>query len=485
MNTLQYHLERLVLWIRGLFRRPNIYAADELTYRKRVLKLIDYFRGEQLSYLNEVLNTQFTNPAALKLQMSFSNVVRAVTTALCSTFKHGVIVTAKNPADQQIIDEMLDQTNFDSFVKTLEQMTFLTRTCFVKPIWINSESRMMLNILTPEYIEVIPRMDNPYEIDSIMYPKTISRYNEYMMPEGEFHYWSQTEYKVITDKQLTVPNQGNPENTNPYGIIPVCTFRMSYPIDGDFFTWPGEELINAQDALNVKLTQLNALIKYQSFGVPVFINAPSDLYGNVNLNVDVSKPLALRSNKDEPSDFKFVSPDAKISELQNAISQEYIRLFAFYGLDASEFVTSGDAQSAEAVRLANAKIDEYRTNTKQVFIPQLGKLIEIMTTIWNIHNPDRQISDAGVTIKVQASRVTFENTQDMITAINWQIANNYMSYVDALVLLQDDLTENDAQELLRKNAEINALYAPNKVAEPMQEPVEEIETETEAENTET
>jgi hypothetical protein len=448
----------MLLWIQGLFKRPSVYNNSELALRKRVNTLLDMYNGIQLVYLEEHLNKAFANPSALKLEPAVSNIVRAITDRLCLTFKDGVLVTAVNKNEQDSFDTMLDMVNFDSFLMTLEKYIFLCKTVFVKVGWNTENNRMTLNIIPPQYVEYNAKDSDPYSLESIIYPDVISAVNDSIMPTGTFHFWSENEYKLVNEKYVTVPNNGNPNNANPYSpVIPIMVFRESYPVYSDLIVWPGEELINAQLSINAKLTQLNALIKFQSFGVPVLRNPSKDMYGNVKIEVDVSKPIIIRDTKDEPGDFKFESPNANIAAVLDVIKQEAIRIFSLYGVDASDFVASGDAKSYQALRAENAKIDEYRSNTKRIYIPQIVELINRMVAVWNTHM-DNKLTVDGVTLRLQNSRVNYPTNQEMMTEIDWRIKNNYMTPIEAMLILEDDMSAEEAEDKLNNNIEVNAMY---------------------------
>jgi hypothetical protein len=75
-------------------------------------------------------------------------------------------------------------------------------------------------------------------------------------------YWSPTGHK-----QIDV--DGNEyETENPYGVIPAVPFFNADPAHW-YFLPINEPLIYANHTLNMRLTDLNHIAKYQSFGVPV------------------------------------------------------------------------------------------------------------------------------------------------------------------------------------------------------------------------
>lgn len=75
-------------------------------------------------------------------------------------------------------------------------------------------------------------------------------------------YWSPTSHKQVDEdgKELIVEN--------PYGVIPAVPFFNQDPAHY-YFLPINEPLIYANHALNMRITDLNHIAKYQSFGVPV------------------------------------------------------------------------------------------------------------------------------------------------------------------------------------------------------------------------
>ncbi len=75
-------------------------------------------------------------------------------------------------------------------------------------------------------------------------------------------YWSPTSH-VATDE-----NHNEYETENPYGIVPAVPFFNSDPAHY-YFLPINEPLIYANHAVNMRITDLNHIAKFQSFGVPV------------------------------------------------------------------------------------------------------------------------------------------------------------------------------------------------------------------------
>lgn len=75
-------------------------------------------------------------------------------------------------------------------------------------------------------------------------------------------YWSPTSHYVEDDKKHYY------ETKNPYGVVPAIPFFNQDPAHY-YFLPINEPLIYANHALNMRMTDLNHIAKFQSFGVPV------------------------------------------------------------------------------------------------------------------------------------------------------------------------------------------------------------------------
>lgn len=444
-------IAKLVSYLRSIFSPANIYTNTDTTYRERVQKIVDYYNGEQLHHLSRVLDTQFSKPQSLKMQLSISNIVRFIADTLCLSFKNGIKITTVNPQDQEIINKIIADTSLNSFLRTLEQIVFLCKTAFVKVGW--SNGTISLDIITPQYVNVSVDDDNPLKVTEVVYPKEITNKNIYA-PEGTFHYWSDTEYKVVNQNgdELAIPE--NDSNVNPYGIIPIMPFYDKVITDGYVIQWPGDELINAQESLNIKLTSLNQLIKYQSFSQPVLVNPTKDLNGHVGIEVDPSKPIVVFDDKDSKGDFKFVSPDAKIESVQNAIDKEYLRIFSFYGINPSQFVSSAERMSGTAFKESQSHINEYREMVRVLYAPQLQKLLKIIETVYNSHSISK-LSGEGYNINIYNASVNYNSVDDVIKEREFKLKYNLANISEFIIEDTDDTDEEGAIKQIERNRILN------------------------------
>jgi hypothetical protein len=413
------------------------------------------YSGQQLVHLEKAMDEQFTqsNSRNLKQQLQFLNITKKITDTLCMTFKNGITVSAVNDNDQEIIDEIIDSTNLDAVMHEVDKKVFLTKQAFVKVNYCEDEDggEIKLDIITPQYVEVTTPDNDPYEFDSILYPKVITD-PSVTTPKGIFAFFDGTTFKLVDETGTVIPNEENPDNVNPYAPeIPLVIFRETLPSEGQFWLTMPEDLVMAQNSLNVKLTMLNQLLKLQSFGIPVLINPPPNSAGKIEISIDPSKPIIINDTKDQPGDFKFVSPDSKISELQDAIDKDIARIAQFYGLNPDDLMASGVRTNADSKNASNAGINEIREQRKLIFTPSLNELWDMIIHVWNVHNPLRQLSEDGVVIQINDPKRSYASIDDQIKENDWDLQNNLTTLAEILVEREDDLTYEEALTRIEEN----------------------------------
>jgi hypothetical protein len=461
-------LLNVLTYLRNLIVNPinaSLFTYN-ITQRQTMQTLLDMYAGNQLIYLNAELNKQFINPASLKFQPQVLNIVKKITDDICMTFKNGINIKAVNDADQKIVEKIVDSTNIDSVLQELDRKVYLNKQTFIKINYIqetgDTEGKIKLDIITPQYVDVETSKTDPYTFTAILYPKLITT-PSIQMPKGLFCYWSVTEFVVVDESKTPQENPENPDNINPYTpIIPIVTFRESIPTDGLFFKMVPEDLVNAQNSINVKLTMRNQLIKMQSFSIPVITNPALDSSGNTVTIIDASLPLIVHQlDRNIPAGLEFKSPDPKIKDIEDSIDKDLQRIATMYGLDPDDLVASGQKSTADSQNTSNAHLNEIREQRKLIFIPSINELWNKIVIVWNLHNPNDKLSEDGVIITINDPRRSYATTDDYTKLKEFDLKYNMSTPVDWLVEQKDDLTFKEAQEMIIKNAELNAYLSSN------------------------
>lgn len=442
--------------------------------RIEMQKRIDYYYGtKQLEYLDKLLKDQFKYPDRLKLQKEVFNVTEMIVDELAVLYNEEpfrkIIEGRKNAAgedmDAEIYAEIVECSKLDSIMKTAQRLCKLCKTVLVRPVWRNES--IQYDIITPNIFDVVQNPIDKTQALAILYSSvydfnnllnTQSSQDPFQNSQSMFFYWSDEAHFIFTAAMDPKSNKfiieimgddNNPDNVNPYGVMPFVVMRDGIPID-QFFVEGGGDLINCNEITNVKLTEKNNLTKMQSFGQPVRKGATST---DTALTLDPSMTIDLPADTDveKGSDFKFVSPDPKIAEMEDDVDKRIRRMASKYNLNPERFTISAQKSGADAMQIraldqskqVKANKPDWRLYEKELF-----KLTKI---IWNYHNPDNQLSE-DCELFVDFANVEIPMTQTEVDAHNVLMYSNGLK-TKSQWLMEDNpniRTEDEAKEMLEK-----------------------------------
>jgi len=231
---------------------------------------------------------------------------------------------------------------------------------------------------------------------------------------------------------------------NPYKVIPAVPFFNSDPAHY-YFLPVNEPLLYANHAVNMRLTDLNHIAKFQSFGVPVmtgvergtsvrrgkpvddfnYFKSGSPLRGGANspggygtsglarnflaenhsdgnadanaLGVSIGPDTAIAMG--EKGDFKFASPNADIQGLAKTIQhmQDWVRIS--HGLQAKGNLDVPGKESGFSKMVSKIGVLEENIRRQKLFKEREQQLFEVIKIMWNTHYKevgDDKFSDNAV-----------------------------------------------------------------------------------------
>lgn len=450
--------------------------ASNQARKDEACKRIDYYKGDQLGHLENILARQFAHPERLKLQMQFSNITRRIINEVSVVYKRPAqrrLMLGGSPIEgpkAEAYQKMLEDARIDAVLKKVNRYANLLNTILVQAVWRNE--RVELDILTPDMVNVVQDAKDPTRASAVIieqtYPDTVTLEGP-GNPYGArrlFIAWTAEQHQVYDEQGRARPDMANEDGVNPYGLIPMAVFRDAYP-DGFFWNEGAADLINAQESINVKLTELNSLIKMQSFSIPVIIGQ-----GPVGgITIDPSNyleiPLADAIDKGQP-DFKFVSPDPKIKDLLEAISEDVRRIADDWGLSMDSFKLSGSPSSGLSLKLQNVRLIERREDDVALYRDYEKDLFRVMRAVHNAHAAPADAIPEDAELSVNFAELEFPEdpaAEDArwITRINQGVA----SRAQWIMAIDSDIkTEEEAEERILENQEFNARTRGASVSDP-------------------
>jgi len=353
-------------------------------FKGEMEKRIDYYNDRQIPYLMELLRERYLDWKSLGLEPEFINVIKTIVDGSALIYRSGASRTLTSgagevdPQEKKLWDWIMGNARYEATMKTVNRLAKLCRTVVIKPSF--RRGCIRLDVLTPDQIDIIQEQGDPTEPRAIIYSRPGSDSIESM--PIIYHYWDNEKYRRFTADGKIIRMANNPENINPYGVLPFVRFTETLPVSS-YFVDSGEDLTVVQDAINLKLVQLNHLLKMQSFSVPVLIGYE----GQDKITVAPGKPISIplgRLGEGSP-DFKFVSPNPAIRECLEVIQQSITRLANAYHISSANYSISGSQKSGFALVMENLALFEDRQNAVPFYEDGEEEMFELIKRIWNIH----------------------------------------------------------------------------------------------------
>lgn len=439
--------------------------AGNTERKNECVKRLDYYKGDQLDHLDNVLREQFKHPEKLKLQKQFSNITRRIINEVSVVYKRAPqrrLMVKGKPVEGEPTErfqKLYENACADVVLKKVNRYTNLLQTVGVQVCWRND--RVELDILTPDILNVVQNPQDPTAASAVIIEQAFA--DTVMLdspgnPYGAtklFIAWTPEQHQVFDQSGVQREDLANADGRNPYGIMPFVWFRAERP-DGFFWNEGGADLIVAQEAVNVKLTYLNQLIKMQSFSIAVFTGNPPE-----GVTVDptnyVVLPLPDAADKGQP-DFKFVTPDPKIKEVLEALAEDVRRIADDWGLSMSNFTLSGSPSSGLSLKLQNVRLIERREDDLPLYNDYEKQLFNVMRRVHNTHCAPKDKLPEDAEISVNFAELEFPEDPAAEDA-RWvtRINQNVVSRADWLRSIDPDIkSEEEAEKRLEEIAEFNS-----------------------------
>ena len=257
-------------------------SRSETDRRQRVAELMQIYSSDWSDLLDNELRRLFLpqNYEKLSLRADTSmNILKWATDTLGAIYSRPVSREIEGDAGPWERFRDLDLA-FDGACRLL----YICREIFVRPI-IMDDGSVIIDVMTPDRAIVIPSRDNPWGIEALLYS----------VDDGKrFILWTSESHVQLTNEFERIPQPNNPEEINPYGVIPWLLFHAKYPIQGQVFNdLESESLKQATFATGIAKTDHAHLRHLQSFKQMVFTGMTDD--SAVRAMVDPATAITIKN----------------------------------------------------------------------------------------------------------------------------------------------------------------------------------------------
>lgn len=519
------------------------YLYDSVVYRRWVVDIaMAMYQGMQDEFVWMDLRKQFRHPD--KQQIIPYNLTQEIIDETSILYREEPVYMVRDKKtgrvlkkDQDLWKRIRKDSRYHNMCQELDAMTKLLGTVLVKVNFVDPETGDLVNATKPGLVNFelvyggsydVKYASSPYYISSVemgmmetpsawgfsspsaagalpinpnlsvaMRSKSGMKYSKvnsvYDLDQASINkvYWGIDGHKVQDEK-------GNYyEGENPYGCIPAVPFFNRDP-GNKFFLPVNEPLLYANHAVNMRLSDLNHVAKFQSFGQAVVkgierpinnrlgrpiddMNArggsrgtgfgfgnnvgptgldrnnfyPFDFYGDGNAQANMNGfslgPDTIVS-VGETGDFRFEHPGADIGGLTSTIYTMMDMVRINHGLQPKH--NSKLPPSGAALMAAKLGVVEQNKRRQILFREREQQLFEVVKKLWNAHHDGSGAEMFSEDAELEIHYVDPEfavDPQTRATTIKMELDILNVGNVDALQKMYPHLDEIAAKELLAKS----------------------------------
>jgi hypothetical protein len=371
------------------------------------------------------------------------NLVRKIVDSLAVAYQRPPKRVAEG-FSQDVLDELYAQMQADLVLKRASRLAKLTKTLLLQVGW--RDDRPTLGIATGNVTDVVCGVDvDDVERVILTFPAQDAR-------QVTYSDWTAEAFIRRDWRGFPIQVDGNESGVNPFGRLPFVSVWDRWP-DDQFWLPDGEDLVEAQFAVNVGLVNLWRAVELQAHGQAWATGLPA---GDA-IRTGPDRAVTLPEN----GKFGYAAPNAPIRDILEAIQFVLRQTASSNGLSADVFDLDRRAESGAAKAMERADLQEARLDDVALWRQYEAQLFEVLKTVTNVNRPGT--IPEGATIRVDFAEPIsglgdaerLENAQRRIDLGTW-------SAVDVLLAENPDgFTREEAlAELARRREEAAVLGAP-------------------------
>lgn len=404
--------------------------------RKRVAELrLRYYHDRQSEDLLELIKRKWSDPEAFRLFCV--NIVRKITDRRAQVYR-ATPYRAFEGMDQEAGEALYRTMGANVVLKKANRLTKLCKTTALKVGWSDAHERPTLMVITPNALDVVD--DGEPETPS----RIIVTHGADRPVDVTYGDWTADTYTRRDHLGRALPVPGNPDGVNPYRMLPFVPCFDRAP-DDRFFLPGGDDLMEAQRAVNVALVNLWRSIELQAHGQAWASGVPvSD-----TIRVGPDRAVTL------PTDgkFGFAAPNTPIEAVLKAVEFLIKQTAVANDLAANVFELEPKAESGAAKAHESRDLMEARADDLELWRAYEARLFEVLKRVVNTHRPGSIPENARMTVDFgEVSEPT--TAVERLEAARRRLDMGIWSPVDALMEDNADLrSREDALTTLQERQE--------------------------------
>lgn len=416
-------------------------------------KLKDFYEGRQLAskYYDEY---GYKNP---KIPLAAVNITKKIVDKISLIYKYAPERFLDIEAETDNYRDYIQQNpRFNLSLKIAERYKNLLYKILYRPVYDEIQGKWHYYIET----EYEPHFTGDNMLTPFAYSIPIKIANtrfSSIFNEDRWMFYSKDMYFFHDNDFKAIPDPDHPDMINPYGIIPFVELRADVPVD-KYDTQGMLELIQANQAINIALMNLNMMIHFQAFGILTGKNISEQDAGKIKIGAD---KIALTGD----GDLSILNTNPMIAETIEAIKQQ-IQLIAWtYNLSIN-WTIEGTPASGFSLIVQNIDLLEQRHDDVELAELQEKEIYEVIAMISKYHNlKPALMPDAELHLDFQDIDFPI-NQKEELERWEWELSHNAKSIVDYIQSQNPEMSEEEAIEKFNRNKILNGKFSfRDKIAE--------------------
>lgn len=422
-------------------------TADERTRMVQAAIAIDFYNNKQRDYMVKVCSEVYPNSwRDVDKYISTSGITNQIINEMAILFQVPAEfnVETTNEAVTERFQDMLAGSELWKKLIAADRMADLTGKVGLCPRWHSKDERVVIDIITPDKCFVVQDPEDPTKAETVYYAVDRDTDARLATPITIYAKWTRDTYsEVQLNSDFIELKTTKPVTPNPYKQIPVVWIAPIIEVD-TFWVDHGYPIIEGNININLRESNLDLALDFQSFSTLVTsgLSDTKDIITGITRRLDL--PVQDYGNTNPP-DAKYITPDAKLETVAKIINGRRVNLAQQSGLSESSFNRdTGTINSGYQLRLSKQDVIVYNNLKKEIYRPELIRLIELMIICYNAN--DKQFSfPSGLPIDLQYGNVVFaENPIEKVALQQQKIMSGMMSLADAIRENNPSLTQQEA-----------------------------------------
>ena len=415
-----------------------------------VRKLIDFYSNNQSEHTQDALDKIFKNTKVNNLIKTYP-ITERIINDISVMFQDRPTITLKGlKAQQQLLDDILQNSKFYSMLVTINRLVNLTGKLAVVPKYFNG--KIIFDIITADRCFVKQVQNFPTQIQEFYYwVAPLINTNTVMTTNRWVKITEQTISQVEIDSYGKIRKQTNIQ-PNPFGMKLVVWFQNQFLYDS-FFPDKQNPIVTMNQFYNVHKTFQTVALLYQSYSTLV----TKGLGKTQNMPFGPQQTLNLPVNTvgADQSDAKYINPNTNFDALYKFTDMLQETAVVYAGLSADAYKNTSQFQSGWQLQLSKLDIINQNKMEQAFYKQSIIDLVKMSAQVFSYNDPQKQFKD-NLKIYVDFAQITVKNNPKQMWQV-WQkqLSHNVINQIDLIKLNNPDLSDTDAQSLYIKNKELN------------------------------